>query len=397
MKGTKLKTRKSNTDRGITLVALIITIVVLLILAVVSINTITNDGILNHAQNATKKYNQAVTDEQTMLNKYEEYLSGLQNGGNGDTNPPATIEKVADVKTNGKVFTTNTELKDDYDNKVMIPAGFKIASDSGTNVVDGIVIEDVNANGANSSTTGSQFVWVPVGNVKTSTSSITIALKRYVFSSTGEIDETLTKIEPGDQLTTLLSSITYYTEGKKNETTSNTHAIDIAAFRTSVGTNAGYYIGRYEASISGDTIKTISGVTVYENESQPDSATKARNMYTEKTFTSDLVNSYAWDTAIVYIQKLSTNSDASNYSNLNKSTSFKTTGGNSDEYCKINDMSGNAKEWSTESSSDGEQPCVVRGGYLNYDSTDGAAKTREYSGSTGRADIPHSFRPILYF
>ncbi len=73
--------RRTKTEKGITLVALIITIVVLLILAVVAISAIQNDGILSHAQNATGTYNNAVTNEQTMLNKYETYLNDLENGG----------------------------------------------------------------------------------------------------------------------------------------------------------------------------------------------------------------------------------------------------------------------------------------------------------------------------
>ena len=45
---------------------------------------------------------------------------------------------------------------------MVVPAGFKIANPSDT-VSDGIVIEDVNA--GNTNTKGSQFVWIPVGNV----------------------------------------------------------------------------------------------------------------------------------------------------------------------------------------------------------------------------------------
>jgi len=65
-------------ERGITLIALIITIVVLLILAAVAISSITNDGILSYAQNAAKDYNQAVKNEQEML---QEYMNFLNNGG----------------------------------------------------------------------------------------------------------------------------------------------------------------------------------------------------------------------------------------------------------------------------------------------------------------------------
>ena len=62
-------------QKGITLVALIITIVVLLILAVVAIASITNDGILNYAANATNDYNQSVLNEQNTLKDLTNYLN----------------------------------------------------------------------------------------------------------------------------------------------------------------------------------------------------------------------------------------------------------------------------------------------------------------------------------
>ena len=65
---------KTKEQKGITLIALIITIVVLLILAAVAISSITNDGILGYATNAAKDYNQAVKNEQDMLENYIEYL-----------------------------------------------------------------------------------------------------------------------------------------------------------------------------------------------------------------------------------------------------------------------------------------------------------------------------------
>ena len=63
---------KSKTQKGITLVALIITIVVLLILAVVSINAIQNDGIMSKAQGATDKFNKKQSEEESILGEYEE-------------------------------------------------------------------------------------------------------------------------------------------------------------------------------------------------------------------------------------------------------------------------------------------------------------------------------------
>ena len=67
--------KKFKEEKGITLVALIITIVVLLILAAVAIASITNDGVLSYAENATTQYNQAVKNEQDTLQGYIDYLN----------------------------------------------------------------------------------------------------------------------------------------------------------------------------------------------------------------------------------------------------------------------------------------------------------------------------------
>ena len=60
--------KKSKTQKGITLIALIITIVVLLILAVVTINAIQGDGILQYASNAADEYTKKADEEQETIN-----------------------------------------------------------------------------------------------------------------------------------------------------------------------------------------------------------------------------------------------------------------------------------------------------------------------------------------
>ena len=56
--------RKTKENKGITLIALVITIIVLLILAGVSIATLTgNNGILTQTQKAKEEYNQATIKE----------------------------------------------------------------------------------------------------------------------------------------------------------------------------------------------------------------------------------------------------------------------------------------------------------------------------------------------
>ena len=55
------------TQKGITLVALVITIIVLVILAAVSINAVMNDGLIKNAETAVGKYEAAKEKEETEL------------------------------------------------------------------------------------------------------------------------------------------------------------------------------------------------------------------------------------------------------------------------------------------------------------------------------------------
>lgn len=61
-------------EKGITLIALIITIIILLILAMVSIKLVWNGGIINHSKNAVNIYNTAQTNELEQLNIVEEQM-----------------------------------------------------------------------------------------------------------------------------------------------------------------------------------------------------------------------------------------------------------------------------------------------------------------------------------
>lgn len=61
-------------QKGITLVALVITIIVLLILAMVSIALVMNTGIIERSNNAVHAYNDAQTNEQQQLNAVENYM-----------------------------------------------------------------------------------------------------------------------------------------------------------------------------------------------------------------------------------------------------------------------------------------------------------------------------------
>ena len=127
--------------------------------------------------------------------KYEIDENGnITEAGSGTT--PEEPETGSTLGTVTGTETSNTTVQDSLGNKVVVPAGFKVVNPT-DNVENGIVIEDVN-HGA-----------------------------------------------------------TYYTEGLKDSSTTNTHAKDITTFISKVNITGGYYIGRYEAR-DGDATEEVN-------------------------------------------------------------------------------------------------------------------------------------------
>ena len=78
---TNKNTTKKVEEEGITLIALVVTIVVLLILAGITINMLfSNGGIFKVAQDAANAWNQAAINEQTDLDNITEQIKNLVNG-----------------------------------------------------------------------------------------------------------------------------------------------------------------------------------------------------------------------------------------------------------------------------------------------------------------------------
>ena len=80
------KLRQAN--KGITLIALVVTIVILLILAGITINLVFSDnGIIKKAQEAGNKTQEAVKNEQAQMNELADYIGNMLNGIGGGSTP----------------------------------------------------------------------------------------------------------------------------------------------------------------------------------------------------------------------------------------------------------------------------------------------------------------------
>ena len=144
-----------------------------------------DDGIIKRAEQAKDMYaNDTAYTDQSMANAtayLDEMLNGVTGGG---TEEPEQSE-VQKAKEEGTVFDEKTVITDGEKNKITIPKGFKIATDSGDTVQQGIVIEDVSAS-TDSAVQGSQYVWIPVGTFYKDGGALSneIKLGRYTFSTT---------------------------------------------------------------------------------------------------------------------------------------------------------------------------------------------------------------------
>ena len=440
MKQTNLKDLKG--ARGITLIALVITIIVLLILAGVSIATLTGEnGILTRANDAKEQteigeeeeairlaynglmadnlgdgvtageledelqgngYNATVTGENPIVVTFGEPSNRVYeidaSGNIVEAKPPITFEQ---AKDNSLLENEENSTVTVADGTVTVPAGFKVAEDSGSTLDEGIVIEDKNSN---------QFVWVPVSQENFDTQ-----FKR----RDGYSNESLQSVTNYGEINTEEDNVNI--DGTKTGVAeSETTKAEVKLMYDSVYNNEGFYIGRYEAgrdSVDSNKVVIQKGANVYNNvtwsknrqmneesvvegtESNSDGAIElARNFATEngyKTVTSTLCYGVQWDATLTWIDPdytgFAKDSTGKGYYNASSAT---TTGSSSDyEIKKINDLAGNVSEWTMEYTNTFVR--VIRGGGYFYSGSVGPASLRN-GGYPSDYNDGISFRVTLY-
>ena len=305
--------------------------------------------------------------------------------GENTTNARTKNKTIADI-IGGNELENTTTIQDDLGNNVVIPGGFGVAEDSGTKVEEGIVIED---------DAGNQFVWIPTGtyNVSTSINSsgkLTNNLSRRTFTTTGA-----TEVSGDSGIESY-----YYGEGDSRSVASG----QIAAFKASAestpnGGKGGFYIGRYELG-TGNVVK--AGVAVYTNITRDQAKSQIEAMCSNNNnVESELISSYAWDTALNFICQTNVGSGegynlamttSSQYGNIGTGSKKNTGVYAADNYSNIHDLLGNCREWTTEYCSSSFGPCVLRGGvyvFSNYYAANRFSDSTSYSISniSARAQI----------
>lgn len=381
MKRTKQQKEKFN--QGITLVALVVTIVVLLILAGVSLNLVLGEnGIISKAREASTKTVQAQQNSEIEMNLLEQELANATKEPDPaeGVKMPTGFYYVGGTKTSGIVISDNVNDKDKYKNKAVV----------GTDLL------------------GNQYVWIPCTTDSTS-SKLQYARTEWGVEEDGDDNSRAIK----DELTLTDASVTYSdadTANGINADVSKEIVAQIKAEKTSVAKYGGYYIGRYEVGKNGDTAVVKYNQTPYASITWSTAYGLAKKIITNSEATSYLCSSYAWDTAVNFIQN---NSTAKNYAtsiegfngNWNPQavkdpsgnvikpagTSQQLNTGLTTQFCNIFDMGGNEAEFTTELNPGTSETVVLRGGYGN----NGPAGGR-WDGSSGVAGIVGGFRATLF-
>ena len=397
--------KKIRRQNGITLIALVVTIVVLIILATVSILAVFGDnGIIAIAQKAKDKHEEGKAYETNILDDYASYIGNYLDGkgGNqgGSDTPTKPVAGTTVTKPGTWTSTEVTPIADGNGGTVPLPNGFYYV---GGDINTGLVISDKQNDTMNASgtTMGNQFVWIPVASEDD--------LQRTNFDTNGQP----TTEEPADGGLNVDNCSEPYASGYSTETS------EYNTMKTQVLKYGGFYIGRFEAGVNSTTLRTKvttnqtvvckKGVAPYnyvpwgkdmddvntafapsyynsDNVNTNGAVYLAKNFASQHNYTSvtsTLTYGCEWDAMCRYI------GDAQRTTPIK--SALELTGSVADDVSKnIYDLAGNCSEWTMEARDTDSR--VLRGGWC---STDSPVSNRYSKGTADSYDI-HSFRPTLY-
>ena len=401
--------------KGITLVALVITIVVLLILAGVSINLVLgNNGIIAKAKDAETKSAEASQNDLKGMNGLVSEMEGTLNGNSGKT----------------ELETEPYLPSDDFH------------YDTSTSVDTGLVIKDAS---------GNEYVWVVVpkslynntvynsNNAKKPSSSTDYANIEYCLQ----------------QYTATYRGNTNFTDVYYPDTANVGWFADETAYNNlknimlkSVYENGGFYVGRYEAGIG--TNRTSIEAQVNGKYPVPTTApvtkadaypytyvtrTQAQNLASNVnsgTKTSSLMFGVQWDLILAFMHtkgnvsnnEINENSvnlgnyrdniwnitnknakysveDGNNYINCpyekKQAENILLTTGSSEKFAHMNiyDIAGNVWEYTLENTGEANRPCSLMGSYYKYNGSV-TVSTRQYLVATNYNFYDLGFRIVIY-
>ena len=437
-----VKNNKGNKEKdivkkqtGITLIALVITIIVLLILAGVSIATLTgNNGILTQANTAKENNKVATAKEKVQLEAagsfdntgvfsktiFKDNLkknlgltdSDIVDNADGtitvkidgyEIKVDGTTGKVSDPSKNNENPTTGVtpgtvvskteknNYKDSENNMATVPQGFTVSGIKEEQTISkGLVIYDIpkseisNVDWSTAATRYNQFVWIPVASAD--------AYQRD-FSYPSYYDNSIDTTPANSTFTDtgyLPSDIQPTTDDATNNET---------AERNAVLKYNGFYIARYEAGKNDSNVVSKQNAKVYTDKTQEEFKAIGKTMYGDSNnyVKSAMCSGIQWDMVMKFVDgKKDGRENIYDVRTVNSTrhTESKTEAGKNlaDKVQNIYDLEGNCYEYVAEKNNT-SSPFVSRGGYSYIISGYGASE-RDSIGGSDHSDV--TFRSALY-
>lgn len=392
---------KTKENKGVTLIALAVTIVVMLILAGVTISVLNGEnGIVKQAQKAKEESKIKELKEKVRIDiagKRVENINGelrvsvlkeildkyfdnvpVETQITSETKLKAKEEygkyemKISDIDVGEITYETSyTIFKDVNGEQVPIPEGYIVSENSDENIVNkGLVISD---------SRGNEYVWI---SCTVDSSSNKLQYKRTEWGV--EKDGTDNSRAIKDELTLKDIDVTYSktdTDNGINEEISKEIVAQINAEKESIKKYGGYYIGRYEVGKDNKTAVIKAEQEPYVNIKWSKAYELAKGIGGGEGATTYLCSSYSWDTAINFIQNTTGKNYATSIIGFNgnwKSQEVKDSSGKvikpvntaqrlntglTTALCNIYDMGGNVGEFTTELNPGTSGTVVLRGGH----------------------------------
>ena len=417
-------------NKGVTLIALAVTIVVMLILAGVTISVLNGEnGIVKQAQKAKEESKIKELKEKVRIDiagKRVENINGelrvsvlkeildkyfdnvpVETQITSETKLKAKEEygkyemKISDIDVGEITYETSyTIFKDVNGEQVPIPEGYIVSENSDENIVNkGLVISD---------SRGNEYVWI---SCTVDSSSNKLQYKRTEWGV--EKDGTDNSRAIKDELTLKDIDVTYSktdTDNGINEEISKEIVAQINAEKESIKKYGGYYIGRYEVGKDNKTAVIKAEQEPYVNIKWSKAYELAKGIGGGEGATTYLCSSYSWDTAINFIQNTTGKNYATSIIGFNgnwKSQEVKDSSGKvikpvntaqrlntglTTALCNIYDMGGNVGEFTTELNPGTSETVVLRGG-RNYSVCPAGYRWDGYSGYAGSY---YGFRATLF-
>ena len=416
-------------NKGVTLIALAVTIVVMLILAGVTISVLNGEnGIVKQAQKAKEESKIKELKEKVRIDiagKRVENINGelrvsvlkeildkyfdnvpVETQITSETKLKAKEEygkyemKISDIDVGEITYETSyTIFKDVNGEQVPIPEGYIVSENSDENIVNkGLVISD---------SRGNEYVWI---SCTVDSSSNKLQYKRTEWGV--EKDGTDNSRAIKDELTLKDIDVTYSktdTDNGINEEISKEIVAQINAEKESIKKYGGYYIGRYEVGKDNKTAVIKAEQEPYVNIKWSKAYELAKGIGGGEGATTYLCSSYSWDTAINFIQNTTGKNYATSIIGFNgnwKSQEVKDSSGKvikpvntaqrlntglTTALCNIYDMGGNVGEFTTELNPGTSETVVLRGGYGSN-----SPAGRRWDNSSGLALSYYGIRATLF-